>query len=261
LLPKSSNYFDDEDDISLNHHTLQTKLSTAVTYILSLEIREFAYLVILFSIIDDDILFRRKMLKMNTWLLLLTAAFLDPTVATTTTNSADTILQRFGISKIRVFHFLRPFLAPRLARCMSKLAALIFIVGQICRLDVTVHKFGESFYNEKIPPVIQEFEKAGNFEADDWCERERTSRKKASLLVDQLAAVLEGSDSRGIRLVGESNTMADICIVVALSKQALSNNTWPPSSGPNLLQRPRGSLGTRQRRLSRSIVYRLRSIS
>jgi hypothetical protein len=56
----------------------------------------------------------------------------------------------------RVFHFLRPFLAPRLAGCISKLATLIFIVGQICRLDVPVHEFGESFYNEKIPPVIQE---------------------------------------------------------------------------------------------------------
>jgi hypothetical protein len=60
----------------------------------------------------------------------------------------------------RVFHFSRPFLAPRLARSISKLATLIVIVGQLCRLDVTVHEFGESYYNEKIPPVIQEFEKS-----------------------------------------------------------------------------------------------------
>ena len=29
------------------------------------------------------------------------------------------------------------------------------------RLDVTINEFGESFYNDKIPPVIDEFNKAG----------------------------------------------------------------------------------------------------
>ena len=50
---------------------------------------------------------------------------------------------------------------------MSKLAALILIVGQICQLDVTVHEFGESFYNEKMPPIIQEFEKAGMIKIEE----------------------------------------------------------------------------------------------
>lgn len=35
------------------------------------------------------------------------------------------------------------------------------------RLDVTVEEFGESFYNDKIPPVIEEFEKAGKISVEE----------------------------------------------------------------------------------------------
>jgi arginyl-tRNA synthetase len=35
------------------------------------------------------------------------------------------------------------------------------------RLDVTLHEFGESYYNDKIPPVLQEFEQAGLIRVED----------------------------------------------------------------------------------------------
>jgi len=35
------------------------------------------------------------------------------------------------------------------------------------RLDVTVHECGESFYNDKIPPVVAEFEKAGKLKVEE----------------------------------------------------------------------------------------------
>jgi arginyl-tRNA synthetase len=45
------------------------------------------------------------------------------------------------------------------------------------RLDVTVHEYGESFYNTMIPPVIEEFDKAGKLSVEDggakcvWVEK------------------------------------------------------------------------------------------
>jgi arginyl-tRNA synthetase len=35
------------------------------------------------------------------------------------------------------------------------------------RLDITIEEFGESFYNDKIPPVIEEFEKAGILKSEE----------------------------------------------------------------------------------------------
>jgi arginyl-tRNA synthetase len=35
------------------------------------------------------------------------------------------------------------------------------------RLDVTIEEYGESFYNDKIPPVIEEFEKAGTLSIEE----------------------------------------------------------------------------------------------
>jgi len=65
-----------------------------------------------------------------------------------------------------------------------------------------------------------------SFEADDWCEKERTSRDKFD--VGALATALESAG--GIHLVGDCDSMADICIVVTLSKQAEKQlDSWPAS--------------------------------
>jgi arginyl-tRNA synthetase len=67
------------------------------------------------------------------------------------------------------------------------------------------------------------------FEADEWCEVERTSmRGKEIKNLDKLAAALEES-STGIHLVGNSDSMADICVVATLSKHADKLNSWPAS--------------------------------
>ena len=66
-----------------------------------------------------------------------------------------------------------------------------------------------------------------DFEADEWCEIERSSRDK--IPVDKLAAALEAS-STGVHLVGDVDTMADICVLTTLSKTADSAmSTWPLS--------------------------------
>lgn len=66
-----------------------------------------------------------------------------------------------------------------------------------------------------------------SFEADDWCEVERTTmRGEDTGNLDKLAAALEAS-STGIHLVGEHDSMADICIVATLSKHADNVDDWP----------------------------------
>jgi hypothetical protein len=65
------------------------------------------------------------------------------------------------------------------------------------------------------------------FEADEWCEVERTTmRGKDTGSLDKLAAALDES-STGVHLVGDSDSMADICIVAALSKHADKVDDWP----------------------------------
>ena len=68
---------------------------------------------------------------------------------------------------------------------------------------------------------------AYSFEADEWCEIERTSmRGKAIGNMDSLAAALEAS-STGVHLVGDCDSMADICVVATLSKHVDKLDTWP----------------------------------
>lgn len=66
-----------------------------------------------------------------------------------------------------------------------------------------------------------------SFEADEWCEIERTSMRGKSIgKMDSLATALESS-STGVHLVGESITMADICVLSTLSKYGDKVDTWP----------------------------------
>lgn len=65
-----------------------------------------------------------------------------------------------------------------------------------------------------------------SFEADEWCEMERTTRD--TLDVKALAAALEAS-SCGVHLIGEEDSVADIATVVTLSKVDQSKqDSWPP---------------------------------
>lgn len=66
-----------------------------------------------------------------------------------------------------------------------------------------------------------------SFVADDWCEIERTSRHaKGGLDLTKLATALEGS-ATGVHLVGTADTMADLCVVVALDQLAKDMSSWP----------------------------------
>jgi len=69
-----------------------------------------------------------------------------------------------------------------------------------------------------------------SFEADEWCEWERTTLRMAdaeNLKLEALATALEHSAS-GVHLVGDSDSMADICILVTLSKFANDHlSSWP----------------------------------
>lgn len=68
-----------------------------------------------------------------------------------------------------------------------------------------------------------------NFEVDEWCEVERTILRRAGkkpLKLDALATALESS-ATGVHLVGESDTVADICVLVTLSKHAADIASWP----------------------------------
>ena len=69
-----------------------------------------------------------------------------------------------------------------------------------------------------------------SFEADEWCEVERNTLRNADakkpLNLDSLATVLDNSIS-GVHLVGEAVTIADICVMVTLSKHASDASTWP----------------------------------
>uniref|UniRef100_A0A7S4AKI1 arginine--tRNA ligase n=1 Tax=Pseudo-nitzschia australis TaxID=44445 RepID=A0A7S4AKI1_9STRA len=68
-----------------------------------------------------------------------------------------------------------------------------------------------------------------DFEADEWCEVERTvlrSSKTKAPKLDALAAGLEAS-ATGVHLVGEADTIADICVLVTLSKHAGDIASWP----------------------------------
>jgi len=66
-----------------------------------------------------------------------------------------------------------------------------------------------------------------SFVADEWCEIERTSRHaKGGLDLNKLASALEASEA-GVHLVGTSDTMADICVAVALDQQADKIDLWP----------------------------------
>lgn len=71
-----------------------------------------------------------------------------------------------------------------------------------------------------------------SFEADEWCEIEcKTLRVNddaaKTLKLDALAAALDAS-ATGVHLVGESDTIADICILVTLSRYAKDHlSSWP----------------------------------
>eukprot|EP00533_Pseudo-nitzschia_delicatissima_P003264 CAMPEP_0116104384 /NCGR_PEP_ID=MMETSP0327-20121206/14424_1 /TAXON_ID=44447 /ORGANISM="Pseudo-nitzschia delicatissima, Strain B596" /LENGTH=829 /DNA_ID=CAMNT_0003596627 /DNA_START=40 /DNA_END=2529 /DNA_ORIENTATION=+ len=68
-----------------------------------------------------------------------------------------------------------------------------------------------------------------SFAADEWCEVERNTLRNAdskSLKLDGLSSALESSLT-GIHLVGDKDTIADICILVTLSKFAADIATWP----------------------------------
>jgi arginyl-tRNA synthetase len=56
---------------------------------------------------------------------------------------------------------------------------------------------------------------APSFEADEWCELEKSTLRGGPLKLDSLATALEAS-ATGVHLVGESDSMADICVLVAL---------------------------------------------
>jgi hypothetical protein len=75
-----------------------------------------------------------------------------------------------------------------------------------------------------------------SFEADEWCEVERNTLRvhdgvAKNLKLDALATALDTS-ATGVHLVGESDTIADICILVTLSKYATKENilSWPSKS-------------------------------
>lgn len=66
-----------------------------------------------------------------------------------------------------------------------------------------------------------------SFEADEWCEVERNTLRNANKLkLDSLATGLENT-ATGIHLVGEADTIADICVLVTLSKHEGEMATWP----------------------------------
>jgi arginyl-tRNA synthetase len=66
-----------------------------------------------------------------------------------------------------------------------------------------------------------------SFVADEWCEMERTSRHNSGGFdLNKLAAALEESELR-VHLAGSADTVADICVVVALDQQADKMETWP----------------------------------
>jgi hypothetical protein len=71
-----------------------------------------------------------------------------------------------------------------------------------------------------------------SYEADEFCEMERTSLRVADakkLKLDALAAALEHS-TNSMHLVGNCDSMADICVVVSLSKFAKDHlDSWPLS--------------------------------
>eukprot|EP00934_Nitzschia_sp_Nitz4_P005103 Nitzschia sp. Nitz4//scaffold16_size188269//40310//42757//NITZ4_001779-RA/size188269-processed-gene-0.6-mRNA-1//1//CDS//3329538481//5093//frame0 len=68
-----------------------------------------------------------------------------------------------------------------------------------------------------------------SFEADELCEAERTARHQPiATFLATLAAELEASET-GIHLVGSSDSMADICVVVYLDQSKDSMATWPAS--------------------------------
>ena len=69
-----------------------------------------------------------------------------------------------------------------------------------------------------------------SFEADEWCEVERNTLRNADskkpLKLDSLSASLQNS-ATGVHLVGEMDTIADICVLVTLSKYAGDIAAWP----------------------------------
>ncbi|KAL3943301.1 MAG: hypothetical protein SGBAC_002629 [Bacillariaceae sp.] len=68
-----------------------------------------------------------------------------------------------------------------------------------------------------------------SFEADEWCEFERTSMRGSDVgKLDVLGEALEVSPT-GVHIVGECDSMADICIISALSKHADKLGSWPAS--------------------------------
>lgn len=66
-----------------------------------------------------------------------------------------------------------------------------------------------------------------SFIADEWCEVERTSRHaKGGLDLTKLASALEASEAK-VHLDGSADSVADICIVIALDQQADKMDSWP----------------------------------
>ena len=74
-----------------------------------------------------------------------------------------------------------------------------------------------------------------SFEVDEWCEVERNTLRDANskkpLKLDSLATALENS-STAVHLVGEVDTIADICVIVTLSKYAADIASWPSKLSP-----------------------------
>lgn len=66
-----------------------------------------------------------------------------------------------------------------------------------------------------------------NFEADEWCELERTSREKQfPAFITKLNTALE-SGHHGVHAVGDCDSMADICILATLSKHTDQSDSLP----------------------------------
>ena len=84
-------------------------------------------------------------------------------------------------------------------------------------------------------------QRQNSFAADEWCEWERTCMRgqagspkavasSASKALEKLGEALQSSASGGVHLVGDSDTMADICILVTLASASnfqSSMDQWP----------------------------------
>ena len=86
-------------------------------------------------------------------------------------------------------------------------------------------------------------QRENSFVADEWCEWERTCMRghgaspkaigaSATKSLEKLSQALQSSSSGGVHLVGDSDSLADICILATLSSAAHFQSTmdqWPKS--------------------------------